>query len=75
MRRLKEINWSDVIRRAIQDTIEVEGRHKRSNWSRIVQASRDVDEIRRYAESQYGYVKYNSAETIRFWRDRRYAGT
>ncbi len=74
MRKLKSVNWSALLRRAIEARIELEGRTFR-DLDRIGEASRKADAIRKEIRNRYGYVDFNSAETIRYWRETRSHGT
>jgi flavin-binding protein dodecin len=71
MDRVKAVNWSEVVRRAIADRLKVEEKLKTKNWSLIVKASKKSDDIRESLERACGKTDYDSAETIRSWRDAR----
>ena len=64
MDRLKHINWSEVIRRAIIKTLEEE---ERRNLARAVLLS---EKIRKKAPKGW-----SSVETIRYWREHRYGAS
>lgn len=67
MRRLSHINWSQTIRRAIENTIEEEETKDRQvDPKEIEEACRIADSIRR--PSPKGW---SSTEEIRRWRDQR----
>jgi len=64
MEKLKHINWSEVIRKAIIEVLEEEeGR----NLARAVLLN---EKIRKKAPKGW-----NSTEVIRFWREHRYGKT
>jgi Arc/MetJ-type ribon-helix-helix transcriptional regulator len=57
MKRLKHINWSEVIRQAIAEELKKD---------RMKRASQKIDELRSKSK-----VKWDSAAVIREWRERR----
>lgn len=66
MRRLSHVNWSETIRRAIEDTIEEEEMKERNVDPKDVREARDIaDSIRRPSKG------WDSTREIRAWRDRR----
>ncbi len=75
MRRLRGINWSAVVRDSIKARVELESRMGRRDWERLTQANRDIDTIFEETQRKHGHIAFNSAETIRYWRDRRYGST
>lgn len=66
MREFDYINWSEVVRKAIEERVAIEERRKLRE-----QAARAMDEIRGRILRDYGPTNYDSAEVIRFWRDLR----
>jgi hypothetical protein len=74
MRKVKSVNWSDVLRRAIEARIELE-RESPKDWERLRKGSGKADAIRNEISRKYGPVSYDSAETIRYWREIRSRGT
>lgn len=72
MKKLRRVNWSEVARRAIADRIALELAQQGKDRAQIIEASREADELFEEARRRYGHVSYNSAETIRAWRDARY---
>ncbi len=74
MGKLKSVNWSAVLRHAIEARIELEQRTSR-DYDRVREASRKADAIRKEIRNKYGCVDFNSAETIRYWREIRSHGT
>jgi len=75
MRSLSDINWSEVVRRAIEERIALEMARMRKNQKAIIEAGQQVDSIFERLRAKYGVVKYDSSRTIRHWRDRRYCAT
>jgi hypothetical protein len=75
MRRLRSVNWSELLRQAIEERIELEQRSMVKDWDRVRQGSLKADAIRRVIERKYGYLDFNSAETIRYWRENRFSAT
>ncbi|MGQ9468574.1 MAG: hypothetical protein ACUVTD_01915 [Nitrososphaerales archaeon] len=66
MKRLSHVNWSEVIRRAIQAKIlEEEVVERRIDPSDLEEAFRLADSIRRPSPG------WSSTEEIRRWRDQR----
>jgi predicted transcriptional regulator len=75
MRRLKSVNWSSVLRQAIEERVELEQRSVTKDLGRVREGSRKADAIRNEIERKYGHVDFNSAETIRYWRESRFGAT
>jgi hypothetical protein len=71
MRKVKSVNWSALLRDAIQARIEVERRATARDWERVRGAGARADTIYKEMASKYGYIDFNSAETIRYWREAR----
>ena len=71
MRRLSHINWSQVARRAIEETVQAELAHQETKEARILEASRSIDQLHEEVKRMYGTVEYDSAETVRSWRGAR----
>ena len=65
MRRLRHVNWSEVVREAIQEKIRVEDRKRVRNPQEVDEALRLMDSIRR------PHLGYDGVEEIRKWRDLR----
>ncbi|MBS7247075.1 MAG: DUF6290 family protein [Candidatus Jordarchaeales archaeon] len=64
MERLKHINWSEVIRKAIMEVLEEE---EERNLARAVLLN---EKVRKKAPREW-----NSVEVIRYWREHRYGET
>jgi hypothetical protein len=67
MEKLRHINWSEVVRRAIEEVVveREEARLREKDRARIAWASLKMDELRRRVEG------WNSVEEIRRWREKR----
>ncbi|OWJ55208.1 hypothetical protein Pdsh_04160 [Pyrodictium delaneyi] len=66
MDKLKHINWSEVVRRAIYETIvREEARLRRRDPERIRRAALKSEELSRRVEG------WSSVEAIRRWREAR----
>lgn len=72
MRRYRQVNWSEVVRNAIKERIEREKLRSAKDWSKIMSASKSIDEHFEEIQASFGKVDFDSSQTIRFWRDRRY---
>jgi len=75
MRRLKDVNWSAVVRGAIESRINLEKKKAERDWDRVREADRMANAIFEEMHRRYGHVDYDSTETIRYWRARRYGST
>jgi len=63
----KDVNWSEVIRRAIKARIEVEERlRRRIDRAKALKASEDMERLRAKTSG-----KWSGAEEIRKWREKR----
>ena len=65
MRRLRHVNWSEVVREAIQEKIRLEDRRRVRDTADVEVAIRIMDSIRRPREG------FDGVEEIRKWRDLR----
>lgn len=66
MDKLKHINWSEVVRRAIYETVvREEARLRRKDPERLRRAALRSEQLSRRAEG------WNSVEAIRRWREAR----
>jgi hypothetical protein len=74
MRRLKSVNWSSLLREAIESRLEMERRSGARDWEKVREGSRKADAVYREMERKYGQIDFNSAETIRYWREKRSRG-
>ena len=68
MARMRDINWSEVLRDAIRRRLELEERLRTPiDRRRASEAARRMDEFRR----QLGASDYDSTKEIRRWRELR----
>jgi len=65
MRRLPQVNWSEVIREAIVKKIREEERRREVDLKDLREAARISDALRATSEG------WDSTEKIRGWRERR----
>lgn len=75
MRRIRGVNWSGVIRGAIEDRVEEETKRQRErDRGAIMEAVAEQD---RLAEQLGGRpaAGWNSVEVIRYWREHRYSSS
>jgi hypothetical protein len=75
MRKIKSVNWSALLRDAIEARIELEHHPVMRDWKRVREGAEQADMIYKEMARKYGYVDFNSAETIRHWREVRSRGT
>ena len=71
MGRLKEINWSEVVRNAIEERI-VEMSRRRRDTRVALEAARKQDEIAQVLASRYA-GPWSGVRVIRQWRKHRYS--
>ncbi|MBS7650858.1 MAG: hypothetical protein QXN62_06765 [Candidatus Bathyarchaeia archaeon] len=74
MRRFKEINWSEVMRKAIEARILLELDRIRRDRSLMIEAARRQDEIAKTLTSRYS-GPWSGVEVIRYWRKFRYSSS
>jgi predicted transcriptional regulator len=69
MARLRDINWSEVIRQAIRRRLDMEERLRAPiDRHRATEAARRMDEFRK----RVGVSDFDSTKEIRKWRDLRW---
>lgn len=73
MRKLRSVNWSALLREAIQTRVELE-QQVTKDLERVRKGSRRADAVRREISKRHGYIDFDSAETIRYWREARSRG-
>lgn len=71
MRRFRNINWSSMIRKAIEDRIMIEQSKEKRDRALIVDANKTIERLFAESSKKYGSTEYDSAVTIRAWRDSR----
>lgn len=74
MGRLKEINWSGVVRNAIEARIVLEMSRRRRNTRVALEAAKKQDEIAEILGSRYS-GPWSGVEVIRYWRKHRYSSS
>jgi hypothetical protein len=74
MRKLKSVNWSALLREAIESRIELEQRTMMRDRERVREGGRKADIVYKEMARKYGQINFNSAETIRYWRETRSRG-
>jgi len=74
MGRLKEINWSEVVRNAIETRILVEMIRRRRDTRMALEAARKQDEIAEVLASRYA-GPWSGVKVIRHWRKQRYSSS
>jgi transcriptional regulator of met regulon len=65
MRRLRHVNWSEVVREAIHEKIRLEDRKRERDATEVGEALRLMDSIRR------PHSGFDGTEEIRKWRELR----
>ena len=69
MEKLRHINWSEIVKRAIEDMIRrEESKLRNKDRARMKTAAIPTDQLRREAPS------WSSVEEIRRWREVRWLG-
>ncbi len=75
MEKFRELNWSEVVRDAIQSRIRLEiGRKRVRNKRLMLQAVKRQDEIAEALSSRYN-GPWSGVEVIRYWRRHRYSSS
>jgi len=73
MSLFSDVNWSEVVREALNERVELESRRKKmKELEKVREASDIAGRIYEKLLSTYGKIPYNSAELIRQWRDARW---
>jgi len=63
----RDVNWSEVVRRAIQNRVEVEARLRgKMDRARALRAAEDMERLRAKTSG-----KWSGVEEIRRWRETR----
>ncbi|ADI31433.1 hypothetical protein [Staphylothermus hellenicus] len=66
MRKYRNINWSEVVRKAILERLAIEEAREKK-----LMASKVMDSIREKILRTHGPTNYDSSEAIRYWRELR----
>lgn len=75
MRRMREFNWSEVIRQAVQAKIDLETRKRPiRNRRLVIQAVKKQDSIADSLATRYNGA-WDGVEVIRYWRSHRYSSS
>jgi hypothetical protein len=74
MGRFREINWSEVVRKAIEARVVLEMGKRRRNTRVALEAAKTQDEITKVLASRYGGT-WSGVEVIRYWRKHRYSSS
>lgn len=70
MSLFSDVNWSEVVREALNERVDLESRRRRIKEAEEVrEASAVAGRIYEAILSTHGKIPYNSAELIRRWRD------
>jgi hypothetical protein len=75
MRRFKDVNCSEVIRKSIEERIGLEQMASGRDRAAVIEANRAVDDIFEDINKRYGAERYDIARTVRSWRDLRYGAS
>ena len=73
MSSLPELNWSEIVREAIENRIASEGR-KAKDREKIRAASKTQDRIAETLSRRYPR-NWKGTEVIRYWREHRYSSS
>jgi len=74
MKRFREVNWSEVTRKAIEARILLEMTRRRKERHAMIEAAKRQDEIARILASRYR-GPWSGVEVIRHWRRSRYSSS
>lgn len=74
MKRVNGVNWSGVIRSALEQRLQEEMDRRRKDRDAIIEAMKEQDEV----AAQLGRkpaTGWKGVEVIRYWRERRYSSS
>ena len=71
MRRFRNINWSSTVRKAIEDRIMIEQSKEKRDRALMIAANETIERLFAESSKRYRSIEYDSAVTIRAWRDSR----
>ena len=74
MKRFREVNWSEVTRKAIEARILLEMTRRRKERHVMLEAAKRQDEIARILASRYT-GPWSGVEVIRYWRRSKYSSS
>jgi Arc/MetJ-type ribon-helix-helix transcriptional regulator len=75
MEKMRDLNWSEIIREAIRASIHFKMKKRRFRNKRLVnQAVKKQNEIAEALSSRYD-GSWSGVEVIRYWRNHRYSSS
>lgn len=74
MKQLRDLNWSEIIREAIEARVLLESKRRLRDKSQALRAVKRMNEIADALSSRYS-GPWNGAEVIRYWRTHRYSSS
>jgi hypothetical protein len=75
MEKMRDLNWSEIIREAIQARIHFEMKRRRTKNKRLMdEAVKKQNEIAEALSSRYD-GPWSGVEVIRYWRNHRYSSS
>jgi 23S rRNA G2445 N2-methylase RlmL len=75
MEKMRDLNWSEIIREAVQARIRFEMKRRRIKNKRLMdQAVKKQNEIADALSSRYD-GPWSGVEVIRYWRNHRYSSS
>ena len=69
MRKLESLSRPKPLRETAESRIELERRKSLRDWKKVREGGRQADSVYTEMARKYGEIDFNSAETIRRWRD------
>jgi hypothetical protein len=73
MRQMRDLNWSEIIREAIEARVLLESKRRRVRDKRqALRAKKRIDEIADTLSSRYS-GPWSGVEVLRYWRTHRYS--
>jgi uncharacterized protein YicC (UPF0701 family) len=75
MEKMRDLNWSEIIREAVQARIRFEMKRRRIKNKRLMdQAVKKQNEIADALSSRYD-GPWSGVEVVRYWRNHRYSSS
>ncbi len=74
MKRVRGVNWSGVIRSALEQRLQEEMEKRRKDRDAIVEAMNEQDEVAAQLGRKPG-TDWKGVEVIRHWREHRYSSS
>src|SRR5712692_4753707 len=75
MQKLRHVNWSQIVRKSIEERVVLEVAQQGKDRIRMREASDKIDELFEGVKQRYGTINYDSSETVRLWREARYSSS